>query len=364
MNIVMMDFSAERREKDGHLRNLILRLAGRPGVKLLLVSLEGSFLERLAREVGLESIACKNTPTGRVACRIKLNWRLRKADTHWLLNCFDQKSLELATQVAAKKDHLNIIFSALQPEPVSEKKILDQIHLIGAVIADTKEIADILAPCGFLPSSIFVVPSCIDPAEYLERRERLDKRAVFACSDTLEHGRGYDQLLEGLAMLYGYEDMPAWEVRIASGGPMFEEFLQKAADLNVLSRLAVFGGFPGPEILRDCDVMIAPASRSDGSSMSIKEGWASGLAVLCSDTAAHKELVAHGENGLLFQNGNPAQLAELMHSLAKDAPRRKALAQAGMVSLKEYSCESMLHQHLAVYQKFLGQEAKLDSLDI
>lgn len=364
MNIVIMDLGPARREKDQHLRNLALSLAAKPGVKLLLVVREGSLLDDLANEHGLESIACKSGGAGGIASRIKLNWRLRKADTPWLIHCFDQKSLKLATRVADKKDHLNIIFSALRPAPITDKKILENLHLIGAVVADTREIAELMASCGFLPSGIFVIPGCINPDSYPDRRERGDGRAVFSCSDTLEPGRGYDLLLESLALLFEYEDMPAWEVRIANGGPMFESFLQQAEERKVLSRLAVFGGFPGPEILRDCDVMISPASQPEGSSLSIKEGWACGLAVLCSDIAAHKELVDNGENGLTFQSGNPAELAEKMYTLAKDPALRQSLSQAGKSSLKEYRCEALLAQHLAIYQKFLGQETKLDALDI
>lgn len=364
MNIVIMALGAERREKNQHLQNLVSRLATRPGITLTVACLENSFLADLAAKYNLEVISCKSGGFGWLRSRMKLNWRLRNPSSPQLIQCFDQKSLALATQVAAKKDHLNIIYSALLPEAITDKQILENIHLVGAVVADTKEISDIVASHGFLRSSIFIIPGCIDAGLYAERRPRKDGRVIFACGDPLEEGRGYDQLLQGLAYLYGYEEMPSWELRIASGGPMFDSFLAKAAELHVDSRLAIFGGFHGPDILRDCDIMVCPSGEGMGSSLSVKEGWAAGLAVVCSDVKANQELVQNGKNGLMFQNQNADDLASKMYTLAKDSALRDSMAESGKACIKEYSCDALLHKHMALYQKILGQEAKLDSLDI
>lgn len=360
MNIVIMDFGPRRHEKTQHFNNLVPRLAVRPGVKLLLVSGADSALAEIAGANKLDFISCNsNGKVAELVLRLKLNWRLRKAENQALLHCFDQKSLALATRIAAKKDHLNIIYSALRPEPIIDKQIIENIHLIGAVIAGTKEIASQTVTYGFLQSSVFVIPDALDSAPYMPRRQRNDGRIIFACSDPLEPGRGYTQLLQALAYLYGYQDMPQWEVRLARSGPMFEEFLEKAAEMNVVSRLGIFGGFPATEILQDCDALISPAELPEGSSISVKEGWASGLPVICSDISSHGELVRHGQNGLLYQNNNPADLADKMFTLAKNAELRASLAQNGSDSLNNYSCEILLNSHVALYRKTLGlQEAR------
>lgn len=358
-----MDLSAGRREKTRHLQSLVPLLAARPDIKLLLACRENSVLSELAEKHKLDTIICKSG-SGALMTRLKLGWRLRKPSEPWLLQCFDQQALALAMRVAAKKNHLNIIYSALRPEGVNSKRVTDNLHLVGAVIADTRHIADIMVSHGFLQSTIFVIPSCIDISSYPARRPRDDGRIIFACSDPLEENRGYEQLLQGMAYLYGYENMPPWEVRIAAEGPMFEAFLEKARELHVDSRLAIFGGMNGPDILRDCEIMITPANKNDGASLSIKEGWAAGLAVICSDLSSNRELVTDGKNGLLFQNDNPADLADKMHKLAKDADRRAALAESGRASLADYNCERILQGHLILYNKILGQEANLGSLKI
>lgn len=364
MNILVMDLGTEKREKTQHLQNIVSGLAGRPGVRLIVVCQDGSMLASYAKEKGLEAIVGKPGKLGGLLFRLRLHWRLRKPDEPWLLHCHDEKSFVLAIQIANKKEHLNIIYSALLPEPVTNKRILDNIHLVSAVIAGTKEIADVMSSCGFLPSSLFVIPGCVDAAQYKTRQDRNDSRVVFACSDSLDSERGYDQLLQALAYLYGYDNMPPWELRITSGGPMFETLLERAHELHVDSRLSIFGGLNGPDILSNCDLMIAPADYGEGSSLTIKEGWASGMPVICSDIPAHRELVQNGLNGVLFQNKNPADLAEKMQQLALNPVLRTRLSEAGSASLKHYSCEAMLHKHMALYNKILGQEQRLDSLDI
>lgn len=358
-----MDLGAERREKTQHLQILIPRLAVRQDIKLLLFCRADSTLSGLAGEHGLEAINCKNARAGGLFARLRLGWRLRKPGEPWLMQCFDQESLGLAMRVAAKKNHLNIIYSMLRPESIIDKKITENLHLVGAVAAATEQIAESVVSQGFQRSSVFVFPGCIDASAYPARRPHGEGRVIFACSDTLEEDRGYDQLLQGMAALYRHENMPPWELRIAGGGPMFETFLEKAKELNVDSRLAIFGGFNGPDILRDCDVMIAPANRDDGSSLSIKEAWAAGLALICSDLASHREMVTDGKNGLLFQNGNPVDLAAKMYKLSTDPDLRAALEKAGRASLAGYTCENMLQKHLELYQNMLGQPAGLDYLN-
>lgn len=362
-----MDLGDAGREKSRHMHDLVVRLAAREGVRLVLACQSGSPLAALAREKGIELVSCSASGAGALASRLKLNWRLRKPENPWIINAFDQKALSLAIKVAAKKDHVNIVYSALRPEAFMDKLILENIHLVSAVTAETKHIAEHMVPYGFLKSSIFIIPSGIDPDIYEQRCQRsgeLAGRVLFACADPLEEGRGYEELADGLAALYAHDGLPPWELRIAASGPLFEAFLAKAQELNADSRLGIFGGVAPELILPGCDVLIDPSLESTGSSLSIKEGWAMGLAVICSDSAANRELVEHGENALIFEGGNAADLAEKMAELAQNPALREALARGGQSALIEHSSDKTAQAHLALYAKILGQDAKINALNI
>jgi glycosyltransferase involved in cell wall biosynthesis len=57
------------------------------------------------------------------------------------------------------------------------------------------------------------------------------------------------------------------------------------------------------------------ASNAEGMSNSVLESMASGLPIIASDIAGHRELVRDGVNGFLFENGNRERLVEAIEKL-------------------------------------------------
>lgn len=367
MNILIMTLGGAQREKKLHMHELVLRLALREDVKLVVASSPNSPLAALAREKGIEFISCHASGAGALASRLKLLWRLRKPETPWIIHAFDQDALSLGIKVASKKGHINIVYSAFKPELFREKQILENIHLINAVVTETKHTAEHITPYGFIRSSIFVIPSGINPDLYQQRFSRPEKPddcVLFASSAPLEEGRGYEELAEGLAALYAHDDLPRWEFRIAASGPLFDSFLAKAEALNADARLGIFDEALAQQILPDCDIFIDPALESTSSSLNIKEGWAMGLPVICSDSSANRELVEHGKNALLFEGGNAADLAAKMAQLAKNPILREELARGGQDALPQHSLDKVAQAHLALYTKIIGENTKLAALDM
>lgn len=61
-------------------------------------------------------------------------------------------------------------------------------------------------------------------------------------------------------------------------------------------------------MLPDCDALVVPSVDGEGSSGAIKEGWVTGVPVICSALASNQELVRGDENGLLAAVGDPCRL--------------------------------------------------------
>ena len=59
------------------------------------------------------------------------------------------------------------------------------------------------------------------------------------------------------------------------------------------------------------------------------EAMAMGKAVIASDVGGHRELIRHGETGLLVPAGDPGALAEALERLARDPQQREALGRQG-----------------------------------
>ena len=79
------------------------------------------------------------------------------------------------------------------------------------------------------------------------------------------------------------------------------------------------------EIRKEADVEIVPSNREAFGRVTIEAMFA-GMPVIASDSGANPELVQHGRNGLLFQNGDKTDLAEKMSCFIEN---RESIEQMG-----------------------------------
>lgn len=234
-----------------------------------------------------------------------------------------------------------------------------------AVAAVSAETGGVLAAAGLDPAHITVIHSGIDPTRYFPRRERGDGRFVFGMVGALTPQKGHTVLIEALAALQAYETvdaegdvggpdgapMPAWEVRVVGEGPLFGTLLDRADELGVSSRMAFLGRQDSRRMLPDCDALVVPSVHGEGSSGVIKEGWVTGLPVICSGLASNLELVRDGENGLVVPPGDAEALAEAMRRVATDATLRERLTAGGTASVAHYTDARMAEAYMALYRR-------------
>lgn len=99
------------------------------------------------------------------------------------------------------------------------------------------------------------------------------------------------------------------------------------------------------------DLYIA-ASRKEGLPLSLVEAMAAGLPVVATDAPGHRDVVAHGETGLLVPPGDRTALAQAIVSLVSDPARRKAMGEAGRGRAhREFDLRSMVEATAHVYRR-------------
>jgi len=87
------------------------------------------------------------------------------------------------------------------------------------------------------------------------------------------------------------------------------------------SRLAFHGGFSQsdlPQILSNTDVAVLPPRWEDNGPQTVMEALAAGVPVLGTRVGGLPDMVQDGRNGLLFDDGDPAQLAAGIDRLTQD----------------------------------------------
>jgi len=90
---------------------------------------------------------------------------------------------------------------------------------------------------------------------------------------------------------------------------------------------------------------------------SLIEAAACGRAIIASDIRGCREVITHGENGLLTPPGNAAALADAIEQLANDPSLRREM---GLVSrnraVGEFSTDEVNQKTVEIYRKYLKSE--------
>ena len=90
------------------------------------------------------------------------------------------------------------------------------------------------------------------------------------------------------------------------------------------------------------------------------EAAACGRAAVASDVAGCRDVVRHGETGLLVRDRDSADLAGALAMLIEDPVLRARMGARGReLAVREYSVDTILKQMLSVYRELLGSRLKL-----
>lgn len=124
-----------------------------------------------------------------------------------------------------------------------------------------------------------------------------------------------------VSMLTSLEADPRYQIVIVGDGPQREE-------LRALLPSAVFTGLlRGDDLgaaMASMDILVAPGEQETFCQV-VQEGMASGIPVVAPDIGGPRDLVRHGETGLLYTPGSRADLVSAVDALARNAECREAM---------------------------------------
>jgi glycosyltransferase involved in cell wall biosynthesis len=110
-----------------------------------------------------------------------------------------------------------------------------------------------------------------------------------------------------------------------------------------------------PSVLSQAAVVVLPTFYPEGLPKILLEAAAAARAIVATDVPGCREIVRHGENGLLVPTHDPAALTDALAGLLRDPARRASMGRAGrLLAEAEFSEDDVYAQTIQVYRDLLG----------
>jgi glycogen synthase len=251
-------------------------------------------------------------------------------------------------------------------------RALDQIAFrkADAVVAICEGLRADIAARGTPAEKISVVPNGVDatafpyrrPAkEELRAKHGLQEKFVLGFLGSFYPYEGLDILLDAVALLRRERDDIA--LLLAGGGPAEEELKWQTLRLGIEDVVSFVGRIPYQKVgdyydLVDLFVYPRRAMRLTETVTPLKplEAMARGGLVIASDVGGHRELVRHGENGLLFPADDAKALARALDAAITRRAQWPVLGRAARDFVeRERSWDRSTEGYLAAYSRALGR---------
>lgn len=114
-----------------------------------------------------------------------------------------------------------------------------------------------------------------------------------------------------------------------------------------------------PDVYAQCNLVCLPSTYGEGVPKVLIEAAACGRACVTTDTPGCREIVRHGQNGLLTPPGDADALASAIDGLLGDpALRRRMGAQGRQIVLQDFTLRHVIEATLALYQELLEPSAE------
>ena len=187
-------------------------------------------------------------------------------------------------------------------------------------------------------------------------RDHTGKQIQLLIVCRLVEKKGVDTLLRALP-----ECSQDWRLTIAGDGPESDKLQALAMDLGIARKCEFLGSVSNQrvrELLMQADYFVLPCrtdSRGDrdGIPVVLMEAMACGVPVIGGDLPAVRELVEHGESGMVVDGTNPSDVVCALEELERDPELRAKVARGGR---KRVETEFSLEENVTRLEKLLKPE--------
>lgn len=195
-------------------------------------------------------------------------------------------------------------------------------------------------------NNVEVIP---DPLSFVPSRfsQQTEKRVLAV--GRYSHEKGFDLLLKVWSLVE--KKHPDWRLDIFGDGDK-TQYEQQRCDLAIdINRCGLHGRTEDVESEYVNSSILVCSSRFEGFGLVMVEALACGLPVVSFNCPwGPRNIVKHGEDGLLVESGNAEALADSLSRLMVDESLRCTMSQAGMENVKRFNMEQLADRWRTLFE--------------
>ncbi len=202
-----------------------------------------------------------------------------------------------------------------------------------------------------LRSKIVVIPNPVTPMSDVQVSSQSSFQRPFVTTiGRLVEEKGIDLLLYAFARLA--DRFPHWSLHVFGEGPLRSSLEVLREKLGLSACIQFHGLIRNPhEVLVQADLFVLP-SRAEGFPNAMLQAMACGLPVIATDcSSGPREIIHHGEDGLLVPTENEEQLSTAMQRLMDNEEDRRRLGNNARKVSQRYSLERIM----SLWEDILGK---------
>ncbi|MBI4639350.1 MAG: GT4 family glycosyltransferase PelF [Candidatus Tectomicrobia bacterium] len=227
------------------------------------------------------------------------------------------------------------------------------------IVSDAAWVSEsLIRLCKVNSDKIILIPNGIDTLRFesidphfsrkIFNHNLLWNKKVIGNVSRLAPVKDHETLIRSFALVE--ERHPEACLAIVGEGPERPELERLAWQMNLNPKVSFLGLRNDiPELLSAMDIFVL-SSLSEGFPVALLEAMAAGLPVVATDVGGNREIVVHGETGLLVPPKSGNELAEAISYLLSNEREAAKMGQAGRKRVRQlFSFDKMIERYEAVY---------------
>ena len=246
---------------------------------------------------------------------------------------------------------------------VRKNNLLARFHIFALrfahkIVSQGRDGIDILKELGIRRSRLEQIGNGVNTLQYKpyqgDRSELCLKlgisvgEEVVCCVNRLHPLKRVDLIITAFAKLKS--DMRDVQLVVVGEGELRGELEQLADKLGVEGSVIFVGNVETPLEFLQCSDVFVLASDKENYSNALLEAMSCGIPVVATKVGGNKEIVQHGENGLLVARSSVSEITQAISKILQDKELAARLGNNARQSIVEkYSFERVVERYLSLY---------------